>query len=107
MSDGIVELTDDTFAEGVKDGVVLVDFYGAYCPPCKLLEPVVEKLAADYAGRVRVARVNVDDNSEAAVDNSVEAIPTVVLFKDGAARQNLFGAQKYETLAEELDKLLS
>lgn len=107
MSDGIVELTDDTFADGIKDGVVLVDFYGTYCPPCKLLEPVVEDLAAAYAGRARIARINVDDNSEAAVDNSVEDIPTIVIFKDGAAQQRLFGAQKYETLAGELDRQLS
>lgn len=107
MSDAIVELTDATFADGVKDGVVLVDFYGTYCPPCKLLDPVVEKLAEDYAGRVRVAKINVDDNTEAAVDNSVEDIPTLVVFRDGEAQQRLFGAQKYETLAGELDRLLS
>jgi len=107
MSDAIRELTDADFAEGVKEGVVLVDFYGTYCPPCKLLDPVLEKLAGDYAGRARVVKVNVDDNSEAAADNAVEDIPTLLIFRDGVAEERLFGAQKYETIAGELDRQLS
>ncbi len=102
----ITELTDATFSEGVKNGVVLVDFYGTWCPPCKLLDPVVEKLAEDYAGRVAFCRINVDEHSEAAVDNTVEDIPTLVFFRDGNETQRLFGAQKYDTLAAELDRLL-
>ena len=102
MSDKVVELTDATFAEGIQEGVTLVDFYGTWCPPCKQLEPVVEKLAEDFSGRAQVAKLNVDDNSEAAVDNSVEDIPTLIIFKDGKEVERLFGAQKYETLAEEL-----
>lgn len=102
----IVELSDETFKAGIAEGVTLVDFYGTYCPPCKLLDPVVEKLAGDFAGRVRIAKVNIDDNSEAAVDNSVEDIPTLVFFKNGEPVKRLFGAQKLETLADELEKLL-
>ena len=102
----VVELTDDTFREGVSKGVVLVDFYGTYCPPCKLLEPVIEELAERYAGRAVVARINVDDHSEAAVDNTVEDIPTIILFKNGEEAERLFGTQKVETLAGELDRLL-
>lgn len=107
MSGAILELTDAEFADGVKEGVVLVDFYGTYCPPCKLLDPVLEKLAAEYAGRVRVIKVNVDDNSEAAVDNAVEDIPTLIIFNKGEAVERLFGAQKFETIAGELDRQLS
>ncbi|MCD8352037.1 MAG: thioredoxin family protein [Planctomycetaceae bacterium] len=102
----IQELTDETFATGVANGVVLVDFYGTYCPPCKMLEPVIEQLAQDFSGRATIARINVDDNAEAAVDNMVEDIPTLVFFKDGEAVARLFGAQKMETLAEELNHLL-
>lgn len=103
----ILELSDETFAAAVAKGVVLVDFYGTYCPPCKLLEPVIEQLADDFAGRAVVACINVDDNSEAAVDNSVEDIPTLVIFKDGEASARLFGTQKPETLAAELERLLT
>lgn len=103
---GIVELRDDTFAAHVAQGVSLVDFYGTYCPPCKLLEPVMEKLAEDFAGKVAVGKINIDDNSEAAVDNSIDDIPTVLVFKDGVEVKRLFGAQKLSTFAEELEKVL-
>ena len=107
MSGEVTELTDAAFKEAVAKGVVLVDFYGTYCPPCKLLEPVIEKLAEDYAGRATIARINIDEHSEAAVDNTVEDIPTIVLFKNGEEAKRLFGAQKLETLAGELDRLLA
>lgn len=107
MSEAVRELNDADLAQVVKNGVVLVDFYGTWCPPCKLLEPVIEMLAGEYAGRALVAKVNVDDNPESAVDNSVEDIPTIVLFKDGEEKERLFGTQKIETLREELDKLLA
>ncbi len=107
MSGQILELTDATFKAQVGEGVVLVDFYGTYCPPCKQLEPVVAKLAEDFAGRARVAKVNIDEHSEAAVDHTVDDIPTIVIFKDGEEKARLFGAQKYDTLAGELARLLA
>lgn len=106
MPGEVLELSDASFAQHVAAGVVLVDFYGTYCPPCKLLEPVVEQLAGDFAGRAAVARINVDDNYEAAVDNAVEDIPTIVIFKDGQPVARLFGAQKLETLASEMERVL-
>lgn len=106
MANDVVELTDADFAEKTAGGVVLVEFYGTYCPPCKLLEPVLEKLAVDYAGRVRVMKINVDDNAEAAVDNTVDDIPTLIFLKDGEEIGRLFGAQSVETLAGELDRFL-
>lgn len=107
MAGNVVELTDDTFAAATEKGVVLVDFYGSWCPPCKLLEPVIEKLAEDYDGKAVIARINVDDHSESAVDNTIENIPTVLIFKNGEEIDRLFGAQKVETLAGQLDKLLA
>ena len=106
MSDAVRELGDADFADAVRRGVALVDFYGAYCPPCKLLEPAIERIAREYAGRVLVAKVNVDDNFETAADNSIEDIPTVVLFRNGEEAKRLFGAQSAETIAAELEKLL-
>ena len=102
----IRELTDADFKNATEKGVVLVDFYGTWCPPCKLLEPVIEQLAADFDGRAVVAKLNVDEHSEAAVDNSVEDIPTIVIFKNGTEAGRLFGAQSLETLSEELRRLL-
>jgi thioredoxin 1 len=106
MAEMVRELTDADFASAVREGVAFVEFYGTYCPPCKLLEPVVESLAERFAGRALVAKINVDDNFEAAVDNSVEDVPTIVLFKDGVEKNRLFGLQELETLEGELSKLL-
>ena len=107
MATGVLELTDATFAENTANGVVLVDFYGTWCPPCKLLDPVVERLAADFAGRALIARINIDDNAESAVDNAIEDIPTLIFFKAGQEAERLFGAQRLETLSAELNKLLA
>lgn len=103
----VVELTDAAFGEAVAKGVALVDFYGTYCPPCKMLDPVLARLAERFAGRAVVARINVDEHSEAAVDNAVDDIPTLVFFRDGAEAKRLFGAQGEETLAGELERLLA
>lgn len=107
MAVTVLEIDDDSFDDCICEGVALVEFYGTYCPPCKLLEPVLEKLAQDYANRVVVAKINIDEHSEAAVDYTVDDIPTLVFFKDGEETSRLFGAQKVETMAEVLDRLLS
>ncbi len=107
MPSRVRELTDADFAEAVRTGVVLVNFHGTYCPPCALLEPAVRAVAARYAGRALVARVNVDDNFEAAADNAVEDIPTIIFFRNGEERKRLFGNQTEETLCAELDRLLA
>lgn len=107
MPGSVVELTDDSFNESIAHGVVLVDFYGTWCPPCKMLEPVVEKLAELYDGRAVIAKLNVDEHSGAAVDQAVDNIPTLILFKNGEEAERLFGAQKLETLTGELDRLLT
>lgn len=106
MSGHVRDLTDADFKSFIASGVALVDFYGTYCPPCKLLDPVVERLAADFAGRAAVGRINIDEHSEAAVDQSVEDIPTLIIFKDGNEAGRLFGAQTLETLSAELKRLL-
>ncbi len=106
MAEHARELTDADFAGAVREGVALVDFHGTHCPPCKLLDPVIESLALRYAGRALVAKINIDDNAEAAVDNAVEDIPTIVLFRNGEEKARLFGAQSAKTLETELDKLL-
>ncbi|MCL2001684.1 MAG: thioredoxin domain-containing protein [Planctomycetes bacterium] len=107
MPDAVLEITDGTFRAATESGVALVEFYGAWCPPCKQLEPVMEKLARDYADRAVIAKLNVDEYGEAAVDNSIEDIPTIVVFKHGAEVERLFGAQGIETLAETLNRWLA
>ncbi|MDR2390864.1 MAG: thioredoxin family protein [Planctomycetota bacterium] len=106
MPIGVLELTDADFVSVTGSGVVLVDFHGSWCPACRLLDPELEKLAAAYSGRIRIARLNVDENSEAAVDCLVEEIPTLIFFRDGREIERLFGAQTCETLADRLDRFL-
>lgn len=107
MPGHILELTDDTFHQTVAEGVTLVDFYGPWCPPCKLLEPALERLATEYEGRAVIARVDVDQHAESATDNAVEDIPTLIFFDHGEEVERLFGAQKIETLALRLDRILA
>lgn len=85
---------------------VLVDFWAPWCSPCKMLGPTIEALAAEYAGRVKVAKVNVDDNQELAVRYGIRGIPTVMVFKDGEAKASLVGLRTKDELAKVLDKNL-
>ena len=102
-----IELDDASFAEAIAKGTVLVEFYGTWCPPCKLLEPVLEELAEKCAGRAVVAKLNVDENSEAAVEQSIADIPTCIVYRDGVEKKRLFGAQSLDTLAGVLEQALA
>lgn len=106
MIDGVVELDDAGFPAAIAQGAVMVEFYGTWCPPCKLLQPVVEEIAERYQGKALVAKLNVDDNSEAAVEYSIADIPTTVVFKNGEEVGRLFGAQSADNLTELLERAL-
>lgn len=96
------EITDADFKAGLPSGVVLVDFYGTWCPPCKALEPVLEKLAGDFAGRAEFLKINIDDNTAAAVVNAVTEMPTVVVFRDGVEKSRFVGVPKEAVVAKAL-----
>ena len=107
MSENVKELDDATFPENIARGIVLVDFYGTWCPPCKLLEPVLQDLAEHFAEQILFAKVNVDECSETAVEQSIADIPTLVFYQDGVEVRRLYGAQSLETLQEILNALLA
>ncbi len=86
-------LTDDNFSAETSDGLVLVDFWAPWCGPCRLVGPVIEDLAGDYQGKVKVGKLNVDDNQQVAMQFRVMSIPTVILFKDGQPVETMIGAQ--------------
>ncbi len=88
------------------DVPVLVDFWAAWCQPCVILAPVMEELAADYDGRVKIIKVNVDEARELAQNHQVMSIPTVVFFKQGKIKDRSIGAVPKEILAGKLDALL-
>ena len=85
-----------------SDEPVLVDFWAAWCAPCRMVAPVVEELAKTYAGKLTVAKLDVDENGEIAVQYQVQSIPTLILFKDGKPAQRVVGYMNKERLLAQL-----
>jgi thioredoxin 1 len=89
-----------------SDVPVLVDFWAPWCGPCKMIGPIVEELAGDYAGKVKVAKVNVDDNQQLASQFGIRGIPTVMIFKGGQVANSFVGLRPKEDLAQALEAVL-
>ena len=108
MSEKIETLTDATFDENVKgsDVPVLVDFWAEWCGPCKMIAPVLEEIAEEQAGKVRIAKLNIDDNLDVTRRFDVMSIPTLILFKDGEPQVRLIGAKPKGQLIEEISAYL-
>jgi thioredoxin 1 len=85
---------------------VLVDFSATWCGPCKKLEPIIDEIAGDYAGRVKVAKVDVDQARQTAARFGVMAVPTVMLFHNGAVKEQIRGLVSKRALSDKLDKVL-
>jgi thioredoxin 1 len=107
MAGAVIEFTDATFdTEVIKsDVVVLVDFWAEWCGPCKMLAPIVEKIAEDetYQGKVKIGKVNVDDNPNTASHFGIQAIPTLLLFKDGAIVDRVVGVTSEKEIRKKID----
>ena len=103
MSENIKHVTDDSFeADVVKsDRLVVLDFWAPWCGPCRMMEPVLEEIAAEYPA-VTVAKLNVDENPATATRFDVLSIPTLLAFKDGAVVKKLIGAMPKKRLVDEL-----
>ena len=105
MGDNVVHITDDSFDDDVlkADGPVLVDYWAEWCGPCKSIAPLLDEVAEEYAGRLKVAKLNIDDNSSTPSRYSVRGIPTLMLFKDGEVEATKVGALSKSALKGFLD----
>jgi thioredoxin 1 len=104
MSERITTLSDGTFDEHVKaaDTPVLVDFWAEWCGPCKMIAPILEEIAAEQAGKIEVAKLNIDENLDVTRRFEVMSVPTLMLFKDGELQARIVGARGKAQLLEEL-----
>lgn len=107
-SDKVLTLTVDNFKSEVLDSAVpvLVDFWAPWCSPCRMIAPVVDEIAGDYEGKIKVGKVNVDENRQVAVEYGVMSIPTLIVFKGGAAADRVVGFKSKGDLKALLDKQL-
>ncbi|QFY43725.1 thioredoxin TrxA [Candidatus Methylospira mobilis] len=108
MSDNISHINDNTFDEQVlkADGPVLVDYWAEWCGPCKMIAPILEEIATEYAGKLTVTKVNIDENPAAPQRYGVRGIPTLMLFKSGEVAATKVGALSKSQLAAFLDSNL-
>ena len=108
MSEHIHYVTDDSFAADVLQSQqpVLVDYWAEWCGPCKMIAPILDEIAKEYAGRLKVAKLNIDENRETPASYGVRGIPTLMLFKNGSIEATKVGALSKSQLAAFIDSHL-
>jgi len=108
MSQGVVDVTDASFdSEVLKSDVpVLVDFWAPWCGPCRAIAPIIEELAKEYSGKLKVAKVNVDNNPKAPQNYQVRCVPNLIVFKNGELQEQIVGAVAKQEIVNAIKKVL-
>ena len=107
-SQWLIDVTDANFDEEVlkSEIPVLVDFWAAWCAPCRMLTPTVEAIAEKYQGRAKVTKLNVDENNQTSYKYNIKGIPTLLLFKGGVVKEQIVGATSKENISKMIDNHL-
>jgi thioredoxin 1 len=105
----IVTLTDANFSEQVLKSTtpVLVDFWAEWCGPCKMIAPVLDELAGEYDGKVKIGKVNIDEHQQLAINYGINSIPTLLFFKDGQVADQVVGMRSKRDLKASFDRVLA
>jgi thioredoxin 1 len=108
MSEQINTFTDENFQEEVLDSSipVLVDFWATWCAPCKMIAPVVESIAEEYTGKIKVGKVNVDENNSVSIKYGIKGIPTLLLFNKGEIKEQVVGVTTKEAISRMIEQHL-
>ena len=108
MAEGIQEVSSSTWDSDVLkyQGLVMIDFWAAWCGPCRIVAPTVEELAKEYTGKIKVMKLNTDDNPDIASKYNIMGIPTLMFFKDGRKLDQIVGAVPKQQLKEKIESLL-
>ncbi|GBG94518.1 thiol-disulfide isomerase / thioredoxin [Ligilactobacillus salitolerans] len=102
-----VEITSENLAQATAHGLTLVDFWADWCGPCHMLEPVLEELEDDFAGQINFASLDVEEHQNLAQQFNVMSIPTLILFKDGVAKEKITGYKPKKALSQYLEQKIS
>lgn len=98
MATSLVHLSDQNFQSSVGKGVVLVDCHATWCGPCRMIAPIIEKLAESLAGKIAVGKLDIDEAPITADTLQITSVPTLILFKDGQEKKRMVGVKDYDTL---------
>ena len=105
-SEGVVTLTENNFDESIKSGIVFVDFWAIWCPPCRMMGPVIENVGKEMNGKASVFKIDIDKSPAIASKYNVQSIPTMIIFKDGKAVKQFVGITNKEDIIAVMNTLL-